>query len=111
MDSVWVIEDSYFPMIVVRIFKILAKISKCKIIYTSGRVNDFYFKNNLIKKYKKRNFCSCWQNQFNIINRYNIPDYINKQKITVTTVASLVPVKGIEYLLKQQMSYILKIKT
>ncbi len=101
MDSVWVIEDSYFPKIVVRIFKILAKISKCKIIYTSGRVNDFYFKNNFNKKnIKKEIFAPVDQNQFNIINRFNIPDYINKQKITVTTVASLVPVKGIEYFIE-----------
>ena len=49
MDSVWVIEDSYFPKIVVRIFKILAKISKCKIIYTSEELMIFTLKIILIK--------------------------------------------------------------
>lgn len=97
-ESVWVIEDSYFPAIIVKIFKFLAKFSKCKIIYTSNRVFDFYFKNNLrLKNFKKEIFAPVDQKKFSINNSYKIPNYINTRKITITTVASLVPVKGIEY--------------
>ena len=44
LKIIWVIEDSYFPLIIVFIFRFLAKLTGCKIIYTSQRVYDFYFK-------------------------------------------------------------------
>ncbi len=98
IQCVWVIEDSYFPMIVVKIFELLAKVSNCKIVYTSERVFEFYFKKNpKLKNFKKEIFAPVDQKIFNINNIYGIPDYIDKNKITITTVASLVPVKGIEY--------------
>ena len=54
LKIIWVIEDSYFPLIIVFIFRFLAKLTGCKIIYTSQRVYDFYFQiktlNNKMKE-------------------------------------------------------------
>ena len=44
LEIVWIIEDSYFPSIIVLIFRFLSNLTNCKIIYTSQRVYNFYFK-------------------------------------------------------------------
>ena len=50
-----------------------------------------------MKNFKKEIFAPVDQKKFNINNSFKIPNYINTKKTTITTVASLVPVKGIEY--------------
>ena len=98
---VWVIEDSYFPFFIVFIFKHLSKLTNCKIIYTSQRVYDFYFKNKKnIKNSKKEIFAPIDFLRFNLNQTFDTPNYINKKKFIVTTVAAMVPVKGLEYFIK-----------
>jgi glycosyltransferase involved in cell wall biosynthesis len=101
LKIVWVIEDSYFPFIIVFIFKQLAKISNCKIIYTSERVYDFYFKNEKkINNSIKEIFAPVDYFKFNINQSFAVPDYINKKNYIITTVAAMVPVKGLEYFIE-----------
>jgi glycosyltransferase involved in cell wall biosynthesis len=101
LKIVWVIEDSYFPFIIVFIFKQLSKLTNCKIIYTSQRVYDFYFKNKKnIKNSKKEIFAPIDFLKFNPNQSFDIPNYVNKKNFIVTTVASMVPVKGLEYFIK-----------
>ena len=95
---VWIIEDSYFPSIIVFLFRFLSKLTNCKIIYTSQRVYNFYFKEKKILKNKiKEIFAPVDMIKFNPDQIFSIPDYIDKKKKIITTVASIVPVKGIEY--------------
>ncbi len=98
IKTVWIIEDSYFPSIVVFFFRFLSKLTNCKIIYTSQRVYDFYFKEKKILNNKiKEIFAPVDMSKFNPNRTFSIPDYIDKEKRIITTVASIVPVKGIEY--------------
>lgn len=95
---VWIIEDSYFPSIIVFLFRVLVKITNCKIIYTSQRVYDFYFKDKKILNNKiKEIFAPVDMIRFNPDQIFSVPDYIDEGKKIITTVASIVPVKGIEY--------------
>ena len=55
LKIIWVIEDSYFPLIIVFIFRFLAKLTGCKIIYTSQRIMIFILKEKTFKKSIKRN--------------------------------------------------------
>ena len=99
--TIWVLEDSYFPKIVVFFFNLLAKLSNCKIIYTSDRVKKFYFKNeNKFKNKKKEIFAPVDFNRFNYEKSFSKPSFIENDKIIITTVASLVPVKGLEYFIE-----------
>ena len=98
---VWVIEDSYFPFFIVFFFKQLSKLTNCKIIYTSQRVYDFYFKDKKdIKNLKKEIFAPINFLKFDPNQSFDIPNYINKKNFIVTTVAAVVPVKGLEYFIK-----------
>ncbi len=101
IQIVWVIEDSYFPFIIVFIFKQLAKLTNCKIIYTSERVYNFYFKNDKkINNSLKEIFAPVDFEKFNPNLSFRVPSYINKKKTVITTVASMVPVKGLEYFIQ-----------
>jgi len=101
LKIIWVIEDSYFPLIIVFIFRFLAKLTGCKIIYTSQRVYDFYFKGKKpLKNQLKEIFAPVDTNEFNPDRKFSVPDYIDEKKIIVTTVASIVPVKGLEYFIE-----------
>ena len=98
LKIVWVIEDSYFPSIIVFLFRFLSKLTNCKIIYTSQRVYDFYFKEKkILKNQIKEIFAPVDMIKFNPDQSFATPDYIDKNKKIITTVASIVPVKGIEY--------------
>ena len=98
LNIVWIIEDSYFPSIIVFFFKLLSKLTNCKIIYTSERVYDFYFKNEKkLNNPMKEIFAPVDFYKFNPNKKFPVPNYINEKKITITTVAALVPVKGVEY--------------
>ena len=100
IQIVWIIEDSYFPPIIVFIFRFLSKLTNCKIIYTSQRVHDFYFKEKKLTNQIKEIFAPVDFYKFNPNQEFLVPNYINKKKIIVTTVASMVPVKGLEYFIK-----------
>ena len=101
LKIIWVIEDSYFPLIIVFIFRFLAKLTGCKIIYTSQRVYDFYFKGKKpLKNQLKEIFAPVDTNEFNPDRKFSVPDYIDQKKIIITTVASIVPVKGLEYFIE-----------
>ena len=101
LKIVWVIEDSYFPKIIVFIFKILSNFTNCKIIYTSERVYEFYFsKNKKIKNQIKEIFAPINLDEFNPYQTFPVPYFIDKTKIIITTVASMVPVKGLEYFIE-----------
>ena len=97
---VWIIEDSYFPKIVVFIFRILSNLTNCKIIYTSQRVYNFYLKDKNFKNKTKEIFAPVDFKTFNISKKFITPDYIDKERLTITTVASMVPVKGLEYFIE-----------
>ena len=101
LKVVWVIEDSYFPKLIVLIFRALAKITNCKIVYTSKRVYDFYFKDRKrLKNDLSEIFAPVDLILFNPEQKFLVPPYIDKNKFTITTVASLVPVKGLEYFIE-----------
>ncbi len=101
LKVVWVIEDSYFPKIIVLIFRALAKITNCKIVYTSQRVYDFYFKDRkILKNDLSEIFAPVDLILFNPEQKFLVPPYIDENKFTITTVASLVPVKGLEYFIE-----------
>lgn len=101
LKVVWVIEDSYFPKLIVLIFRALAKITNCKIVYTSQRVYDFYFKDRKrLKNDLSEIFAPVDLILFNPEQKFLVPPYIDKNKFTITTVASLVPVKGLEYFIE-----------
>ena len=101
LKIVWVIEDSYFPKIIIFIFRILSKLTNCKIIYTSERVYQFYFsREKKIKNEIKEIFAPINLNQFNPNQIFSVPDFIDKTKKIITTVASMVPVKGLEYFIE-----------
>ena len=101
IKTVWIIEDSYFPSIIVFLFRFLSKLTNCKIIYTSQKVYDFYFSNKkILDKKIKEIFAPVDTNKFNPDQTFSIPDYIDKEKKIITTVASIVPVKGIEYFIE-----------
>lgn len=98
LKIVWIIEDSYFPSIIVFVFRLLSKLSNCKIIYTSQRVYDFYFKEKkVLNNNSEEIFAPVDMVKFNPDLNYSVPDFIDKKKKIITTVASMVPVKGIEY--------------
>ncbi len=101
LNSVWVIEDSYFPKIIVYLFRIFARISNCKIIYTSERVYNFYFKDKPnLKNHKAEIFAPINTYIFDKNIKFSKPAYLFDNKIVITTVAGIVPVKGIEFFLK-----------
>ena len=50
IKSVWIVEDSYSPKIIVSIFRILAKFVDCKVVYISKKVFNFYIRDSKIKK-------------------------------------------------------------
>ena len=98
LKIVWVIEDSYFPSIIVFFFRFLSNLTNCKIIYTSDRVHDFYFKSKKkLNNSTKEIFAPVDFYKFNLERTFSVPDYIDKEKFIITTVASVVPVKGLEY--------------
>tara|TARA_B100001250_G_scaffold403002_1_gene416898 strand:- start:232 stop:1356 length:1125 start_codon:yes stop_codon:yes gene_type:complete len=101
LNSVWVIEDSYFPKIIVSLFRLFARISNCKIIYTSERVYNFYFKDRpVLKNHKVEIFAPINTLIFDKNIEFSKPTYLLNNKIVITTVAGIVPVKGVEYFLK-----------
>ncbi len=101
LNSVWVIEDSYFPKIIVFLFRLFARISNCKIIYTSERVYNFYFKDkSILKNYKVEIFAPINTFKFDKNIEFSKPKYLLNNKIVITTVSSIVPVKGVGYFLK-----------
>ena len=101
LNSVWVIEDSYFPKIIVSLFRLFARISNCKIIYTSERVYNFYFKDRpVLKNHKVEIFAPINTLIFDKNIEFAKPTYLLNNKIVITTVAGIVPVKGVEYFLK-----------
>ena len=101
LKIVWVIEDSYFPGIIVFMFKILSNFTNCKIIYTSQRVYEFYFsKEKKIKNEIREIFAPIDLNKFNPDQTFIVPDFVDKSKKIITTVASMVPVKGLEYFIE-----------
>lgn len=94
---VWVIEDSSFPLIVVIIFKILAKITKSNIIYTSDRVREFYLNDSFLEtNFKREIFAPVDLDYF----KKRTKKILNEKKIKVTTVSGLVPVKGLTYFIR-----------
>ncbi len=48
IPSIWIVEDAYSPKIIVILFRFLAKISNCKIIYISKKSYNFYLKDTNI---------------------------------------------------------------
>lgn len=98
LKIVWIIEDSYFPSIIVFFFRFFSRLTNCKIIYTSERVHDFYFKGKKkLNNSTKEIFAPVDFHKFNFDQTFFVPDYIDKEKFIITTVASVVPVKGLEY--------------
>ena len=98
LEIVWVIEDSYFPSIIVLIFRFLSNLTNCKIIYTSQRVYNFYFKEKKVLNNKvKEIFAPVDMTKFDPDQNFSVPDYIDQNRTIITTVASMVPVKGLEY--------------
>ena len=78
---VWIIEDSYFPSIIVFLFRFLSKLTNCKIIYTSRRVYDFYLKDKkILKNNIKEIFAPVDTTKFNPDLSFSIPEYIDKKK-------------------------------
>ena len=101
LNSVWVIEDSYFPKIIVFLFRLIARISNCKIVYTSKRVYNFYFKDKpSLKNHKVEIFAPINTSKFDKNVKFSKKKYLYNNKIIITTVSGIVPVKGIEYFLK-----------
>ena len=89
LKIIWVIEDTYMPLPVVLVFKLLASLSKCHIIYTSDRVYEFYLKNNHFnKKTKIYAPVKIEQDDNKKIN--------NTNQINILTISGYVPVKGLE---------------
>ncbi len=98
LEIVWIIEDSYFPSIIVLIFRFLSNLTNCKIIYTSQRVYNFYFKEKKVLNNKiKEIFAPVDMTKFDPDQNFSVPDYIDQNRTIITTVASMVPVKGLEY--------------
>lgn len=94
---IWVIEDSSFPSLVVIIFKILAKVSKSNIIYTSERVRKFYLDDSFLENnFKKEIFAPVDLNYF----KRKTKKTTNNKKITISSVSGLVPVKGLVYFIE-----------
>ena len=44
-----IIEDSYAPKVIVQMFKLLARITDCKVVYISKSI-QFYYKNYILKR-------------------------------------------------------------
>ena len=79
-------------------------------MYTSQRVYDFYFKDRkILKNDLSEIFAPVDLILFNPEQKFLVPPYIDENKFTITTVASLVPVKGLEYfiVLNNFLDYIL----
>lgn len=99
IPCIWVIEDSYFPKIIFYIFKFLAKITRCGLIYTSNSVFNFYFKGNFLKKnFKKKIYAPVDSTIFNPKKKHQ--NFSLKKQIIISTVAGIVPVKGIEFFIE-----------
>ena len=94
---VCVIEDSSFPLIIVVIFKILAKLAKSNIIYTSEKVKDFYLRGSFLNTNLKREiFAPVDLDHF----KRKTKKTFNKARVNITTISGIVPVKGLEYFIK-----------
>lgn len=89
LKIIWVIEDTYMPLPVVIVFKILARLSKCHIIYTSERVYKFYLKDNHFNQ--KTKIFAPVKIERDVNKKIN-----NTNQIKILTISGYVPVKGLE---------------
>jgi len=93
---IWIIEDSYSNILVKFIFTFLSKISNSKIVYTSKVVKKFYLKNFLIKNNEIFFIpASVDKNIYNKKGNIKKPNFISDNKIVISMLASIIPVKGI----------------
>ena len=92
IPSIWIVEDTYSPKIILFIFRILAKKCECKVVYKSKKVHDYYLKNSNFKK----------KNLYKIMSPINSrffkrkKPYKNNKKLIISTISGIVPVKGVE---------------
>ena len=96
IKSIWIIEDSYSPKIIVLLFRFLAKFTNCKVVYISKKVFNFYMKNSNIKK----------DNLYEIMSPTDTKFFKKKRKkkknkeIIVSTISNITEVKGVDIFLK-----------
>jgi len=92
IPSLWIIEDSYSPKIVVIIFRFLAKIFDSKIIYISKKVYSFYLHNLNINKNNIYKVMSPVDTSF-----YKKKKTFKKKKnLIITSVSGIISVKDTE---------------
>lgn len=89
IPCLWVIEDSYSPRPILEIFRLIVKILNVNIIYISDKVHDFY-----LKKFKQKN------NFFKIeslvdCSHFKRKKFFTKEKLIVTSISGLIPVKDV----------------
>ncbi len=90
--SVWIIEDTYSPKILVSIFKFVASLTDTKIVYISKKVFEFYIKDsNLNHKNLNEIMSSIDSSYFKRKNQYK-----DNKNLILTTVSSIIPVKNVE---------------
>lgn len=100
IDCIWVIEDTNLGIITKYLFLTLAKCSKCKIIYTSRAVKNYYLKNQKINNIKKEIFAPVDPKIFNFKRKFKKLNFKKKNKLLITSVSGIIPVKGVESFLK-----------
>ena len=95
IKSIWIIEDSYSPKIIVLLFRFLAKFTNCKVVYISKSI-QFLYQNSNIKK----------DNLYEIMSPTDTKFFKKKRKkkknkeIIVSTVSNITEVKGVDIFLK-----------
>lgn len=96
IKSIWIIEDTYSPKIIVLLFKLLARFTDCKIIYISKKVLNFYIKNSNIKK----------ENLYEIMSPTDTKFFKKKKKkkknkeLIISTISNITEVKGVDIFLE-----------
>ena len=96
IKRIWVIEDTNLGYLTKVIFLFLSNVSKCKIIYTSKAVKNYYLKNQNLRNYQKEIFAPVDPRIFNPKKRYKKLAFKKKGNILITTISGIVPVKGVE---------------
>lgn len=90
--SVWIIEDTYSPKILISIFRFVARLTGTKIVYISQKVFEFYIKDsNLNRENLNEIMSSIDSSYFKRKNKYK-----DNKNIIVTSVSSIIPVKNVE---------------
>ena len=101
---IWIIEDSYAPKVIVQMFKLLARITNCKIVYISKKVFSFYIKNSNIKR----------ENLYEIMSPTDTKFFQKKRKkkknneLVVTTISNITEVKGVDIFLETAQKVLTK---